>query len=451
MDQQEEQQISSVTFKELGVCEELSSACEKLGYKIPTPIQQQSLPYTLQKKDIIGLAETGSGKTLAFGLPILQHLLANPQPYYALILSPTRELCVQIQEHFQAIGASIALKSVVILGGMDPLAQAKALAQKPHIIIGTPGKILYHLENTKGFNLKQLKFLVLDEADKLLNMDFEREINAILDIIPKERNTYLFSATMTNKVSKLQRASLKDPVKIEVSSKYQTVSTLQQNYLFVPDKYKETYLVYLLNELAGLTSIVFVATCQMAIKITLLLRNLGFQAIAIHGQMSQAKRLSSFNKFKSKESNLLIATDVASRGLDIPFVDLVLNFDIPQNAKEYVHRVGRTARAGKSGKAISLVTQYDVEMYQKIEQLIEKELSQYPLEESDVMVFYERVQEANRIATQELKDLLEKKVKKTAVDEDDLDDRKIKQINKKIQKDSKQKKGGFKKRFKLDV
>lgn len=387
-----------MSFSDFNLCPELLEACKRLQYVKPTHIQAESLPYTLEKRDIIALAETGSGKTLAFALPILQSLLDKPQPYFALVLSPTRELCVQIHEHFQAIGSSIALSTVVILGGMDPVQQAKLLAKKPHIIIGTPGKILYHLENTKGFNLNSLKYLVLDEADKLLNMDFEKEINAILSIIPKQRNTFLFSATMTNKVSKLQRASLNDPVKIEVSSKYQTVSTLDQKYLFIPAKYKETYLVYLLNDLAGTTCILFVATCLSAVRTTLMLRNLGFNVLVIHGQMTQVKRLGAFNQFKCREKNILVATDVASRGLDIPFVDLVINVDLPSNGKDYVHRVGRTARAGKGGKAISLVTQYDVEQYQKIEALIEKKLEQYDAQESEALIFYERVQEAMRIS-----------------------------------------------------
>lgn len=399
------------TFQNLGVCDELVEACDRLNYKIPTKIQIESLPYTLKGKDIIGLAETGSGKTLAFALPILQALLDNPQPCFALVISPTRELCIQISEQFEAIGAGISLKSVVIVGGLDPMTQAIALSKKPHIVIGTPGRILYHLENTKGFHMNKMQFLVMDEADKLLNMDFEKEINKILEIIPKKRHTYLFSATMTNKVTKLQRASLVDPVKIEVSTKYQTVSTLAQNYLFIPAKYKDCYLVYLLTQFSGNIIIIFVTTCMNAVRTCLILRNLGFQAVSINGQMSQVKRLGALNKFKTKESNILIATDVASRGLDIPNVDLVMNYDLPINTKDYVHRVGRTARAGKAGKAISLVTQYDVENYLKIEHLIEKKLDLYKTEEEDVMVFCERVQEAQRIANHEMKEFGEKKNK----------------------------------------
>jgi len=261
-------------------------------------------------------------------------------------------------------------------------------------------------------------------------MDFEKEINQILEILPKKRITFLFSATMTNKVSKLQRASLNNPVKVEVSSKYQTVSTLTQNYIFLPAKYKDCYLVYLLNEFSGNTAIVFINTCLNAIKLCLVLRNLGFGAVAIHGKLNQVKRLGALNKFKTKEKNILIATDVASRGLDIPSVDLIFNYDIPQHAKDYIHRVGRTARAGRAGRAISFVTQYDLENYQKIEHLIEKKLDVYKCEEDEVLVFNERVQEAQRIANQEFKDIVESKTKKNYEEEEEEKDGKGK--NKKL-------------------
>ncbi|KRX10465.1 P-loop containing nucleoside triphosphate hydrolase [Pseudocohnilembus persalinus] len=448
--QNKEEVEKEVTFKDLGLCDELLEACERLKYKYPTKIQKESLPYTLKKQDIIALAETGSGKTLSFAIPVIQSLLEQQTPYFALVLSPTRELCVQIAEHFEALGSSIGLKTVTIVGGLDPMMQAIALSKKPHIIVGTPGRVLYHLQNTKGFSFKNLKFLVMDEADKLLNMDFEKEINNILEIIPRERNTFLFSATMTNKVNKLQRASLRNPVKVEVSSKYQTVSTLTSNYLFIPAKYKDCYLIYTLNEYAGQTTIIFVTTCMQAIRVCLMARNLGFQAVTIHGQMSQVKRMGAINKFKSGEKNILVATDVASRGLDIPNVDLVLNFDIPQNAKDYVHRVGRTARAGKAGKAISYVTQYDVEAYQKIEFLLQKKLDPFKCEESEVLIFQERVQEASRIANQEIKDLLEKQ-NKGSLDEDEGGDNSSKKNNYKRKGKILKDKSKGKKKPKLDI
>ena len=409
----------NVSFADVGVCPELVDVCTKLGYEYPTVIQRKSLPYSFKGRDIIGLAETGSGKTLAFALPIVQELLKNPQPYFALVIAPTRELCVQISEHFQAIGQNFGLKSTVIVGGLDLMAQSIALvSKKPHVIIATPGRILHHLENTKGFSLENLKYLVMDEADKLLNMDFEAQLDKILGGLPKNRVTMLFSATMTSKVGKLQRASLQDPVKVEASNKNDTARNLVQNYVFMPQKYKDCYLVHLINEFAGKTVLIFVITCKQALRSCLILRNLGFDVCTIHGQMSQAKRLGSLNKFKAKDTKILVATDVASRGLDIPAVDIVINYDIPQSHKDYIHRVGRTARAGKSGLAVSLTTQYDVEDYQKIEFNLGKKFDAYPVNKDDVMIFYERVQEAQRIAEHELKSLLNKGIENEDEDEE---------------------------------
>merc|ERR1712025_886240 len=248
-----------------------------------------------------------------------------------------------------------------------------------------------------------------DEADRILNMDFEVEVNKILRCIPTDRRTMLFSATMTKKVAKLQRASLKDPVKVEVSGSYQTVHKLLQYYLFIPLKVKEVYLVHLINELAGNSFMIFCSTCSATLRLSLMLRGLGFTAIPLNGQMNQNKRLASLNKFKSKSRSILLATDVASRGLDIPHVDIVVNYDIPTHSKDYIHRVGRTARAGRSGKAVTFVSQYDVELYQRIEQLLGKKLPLYPSTEEEVMLLGERVAEALRLAKTEMKKLDDKK------------------------------------------
>ena len=401
--------FSNKTFSSLNICPELLSILSKLGYEHPTKIQSESLPYSLKFQDIIGLAETGSGKTLAFVIPVLQSLLNSPQShFYCLVLAPTRELCIQINEVFENVGSEIGLKTTVLVGGLDLTSQAISLSKKPHIIIGTPGRVADHLANTKGFNLKNCKFLIFDEADRLLDMDFEKQINQILDVINKDRNTFLFSATMTSKVHKLQKASLKNPVKIEINTKYTTVNTLIQNYIFIPEKYKETYLCYILNENVGKTIIVFVEKVLDTMLITFLLRYLGFSAISINGKMTQSNRISALKKFKLNERNILIATDVASRGLDIPNVDLIINYDLPQQAKDYIHRVGRTARAGKSGRAISFVTQYDVEGFQSIEHLIGKKMEEYKTNEKKVLSLYEKVLEAKNKANGELKDLTKK-------------------------------------------
>ncbi|ESK96881.1 atp-dependent rrna helicase rrp3 [Moniliophthora roreri MCA 2997] len=393
-----------VTFRSLGLIDPLLEALEQLKFTSPTQIQTEAIPHALEGRDIIGVAATGSGKTAAFALPILQKLWDDPKGLFACVLAPTRELAYQISNQFEALGAAMGVRCAVIVGGMEMTAQAVALAKRPHIVVATPGRLNDHLENTKGFNLRSLKFLVLDEADRLLDMDFGPVIDKILKVIPKERSTYLFSATMTTKVAKLQRASLSNPVRVEVSEKYQTVSTLLQYYLLMPLKDKDAYLVYLANSLAQNSIIIFTRTVHDASRLSIILRSLGFPAVPLHGQLSQSQRLGALGKFKSGGRKILVATDVASRGLDIPSVDVVINFDIPTHSKDYIHRVGRTARAGRAGKSITLVTQYDVELIQRIEKVIGKKMVLWPSDAEEVALLKERVAEASRLATTELKE-----------------------------------------------
>ncbi|KAG2046813.1 DEAD-domain-containing protein [Suillus hirtellus] len=392
------------TFKELGLIDPLLEALDKINFTKPTEIQQQALPHALEGRDIIGVAETGSGKTAAFALPILQKLWDEPKGLFACILAPTRELAYQIAQQFESLGSAMGVRSLVLVGGMDRMQQAVGLAKRPHIIVATPGRLNDHLQNTKGFSLRSLKFLVMDEADRLLDMDFGPEIDQILKVIPKERTTYLFSATMTTKVAKLQRASLVNPIRVEVSSKYQTVSTLLQYYLLVPLVHKDVHLIYLANHLASNSIMIFTRTVHDAQRLSIMLRSLGFPAVPLHGQLSQSQRLGALGKFKSGDRKLLVATDVASRGLDLPSVDIVINFDIPTHSKDYIHRVGRTARAGRSGKSITMVTQYDVELIQRIEKVIDKKMELWPTDKEEVMLLKERVDEAARLAINELKE-----------------------------------------------
>ncbi|MCJ1335140.1 ribosomal RNA processing protein [Bachmanniomyces sp. S44760] len=408
---------ASVSFQTLGIIDQLCEACTALGYKSPTPIQTESIPLALQGRDLIALAETGSGKTAAFALPILQALMEKPQPLFGLVMAPTRELAYQISQAFEALGSLISVRCAVIVGGMDMVPQAIALGKKPHIVVATPGRLLDHLENTKGFSLRNLKYLVMDEADRLLDLDFGPILDKILKVLPREnRHTYLFSATMTSKVESLQRASLSNPLRISISTnKYQTVSTLLQSYSFFPHKDKDLYLVHTLNDFSGQTAIIFTRTVNETQRLAILLRTLGFSAIPLHGQLSQSSRLGALGKFRARSRTILVATDVAARGLDIPSVDLVLNFDLPPDSKTYIHRVGRTARAGKSGHAINFVTQYDVEVWQRIECALGKQLGEYETDKEEVKVLGERVGEAQRVAIREMKDLHEKRGGRGAV------------------------------------
>lgn len=406
------------TFGDLGLIDQLCEACEHLNYKKATPIQAQSIPIALQGRDIIGLAETGSGKTAAFVLPILQALMEKQQTLHSLILAPTRELAYQIGDQISALGAFIGVRKAVLVGGMDMMPQSIALGKKPHIVVATPGRLLDHLENTKGFSLRQLKYLVMDEADRLLDLDFGPILEKILRNIPKEgRRTYLFSATMSSKVESLQRASLSNPVRVSVSrDKYQTVEKLKQSFYLIPHKHKDIWLVYVLNKFAGQSGIIFTRTVNEAQRISIMLKALGFSTVPIHGQLSQNSRLEALNKFRAKSKNLLVATDVAARGLDIPSMDLVINYDLPDSSKTYVHRVGRTARAGKSGVAISMVTQYDAELWLRIEHALGKKIENhdYDAEKEEAMVFANSVSEAQKSATLEMKDLHENRGKKGA-------------------------------------
>ncbi|KAF2967863.1 hypothetical protein GQX73_g5692 [Xylaria multiplex] len=331
------------TFKELGIIDSLCDACASLKYTHATPIQAKSIPEALAGRDIIGLAETGSGKTAAFVLPILQSLLERPSPLYALILAPTRELAQQIGQQVDALGATISVRSCTIVGGLDMVAQGISLGKKPHVIVATPGRLLDHLEKTKGFKLNSLKYLVIDEADRLLDMDFGPVLDKLLKFIPRESRS----------------------------------------------------------------TIIFTRTVYEAQRISIMIRQLGFKGIPLHGQLSQSARLGALSKFKSNARDILVATDVAARGLDIPSVDLVLNYDLPGDSKTYIHRVGRTARAGKSGQAISLITQYDIEVYKRIEAALGTQLPEFPTERDEVMVFRERTEEAQRHSRNEMKNLMD--------------------------------------------
>uniref|UniRef100_A0A0E0LPC0 RNA helicase n=1 Tax=Oryza punctata TaxID=4537 RepID=A0A0E0LPC0_ORYPU len=356
----------TTTFAELGVCPELVEACDAMGWKAPTRIQAEAIPFALQ---------------------------ANRLWWFF------RELAIQIAKQFEALGSAISLQCSVLVGGIPRTSQTISLAKRPHVVVGTPGRLLDHLTNTKGFSFNKLKYLVLDEADDLLKVEFQKAVDDILNVIPKERRTFLFSATMTEKVKKLRRACLKNPVKVEVSSKYSLVDTLRQELYVVPAKYKDCYLIHVLNKMPGSMIMVFVRTCESTRLLALMLRNLRFKAISISGQMSQDKRLGALNRFRTRDCNILVCTDVASRGLDIQGVDVVINYDFPLNSKDYVHRVGRTARAGQSGYAISLVNQFEGEFFKLTEHLLGGEkIPALKVDADEIMILHERIYDSKRIA-----------------------------------------------------
>jgi len=302
----------------------------------------------------------------------------------------------------------MSVRCTLLIGGVEMISQAIALAKKPHVVVATRGHLIDHLKNTKGFSLRQLKYLVLNEADRLLDLSFGPVLDKLLKVLPK-RTIYLFSATMSSKVESLQRASLSNPIRVSASTNHQTVSTLLQSYTFIPHKYKDNHLVYILNERMGKTAIMFTRTINETQRISILLWTLGFSPIPIHGQLSQTARLGALNEFGDRSRDLLIATDNAARGLDIPSVDLILDYDLPHNSKTYIHRVGRIARAGWNGLAMSLVTQYDVAVWLRIETALGRKLNEHKAVENEVAMFAESVSHAQRVAIREMKDLHDKR------------------------------------------
>ncbi|KIV83106.1 hypothetical protein PV11_05160 [Exophiala sideris] len=394
------------TFQDLGIDELLSVACTSLGYRTPTPIQEQAIPPALAGRDLIALAETGSGKTVAYLLPILHHLFDHPQPLHSLILAPTRELALQITKVVEGLVAARSVLCVSLIGGVPRILQAMALGKKPHIIVATPGRLVDHLENTKGFSLRQLRYFVIDEADRLLDdLDFGPELSIILKLLSPNRRTYLFSATMSGKVEALQRAALSNPRRMSVSSKMQTVATLLQSFLLIPHQHKDLYLAKLLDELTGRNGIIFTRTIEEAQRLFFMLQRLGLSAVALHGDLTQTAREKALDQFRSKSRRLLVATDIAARGLDIDSVDVVVNYDLPGDSRTYIHRVGRTARAGKSGRAFSFVTQYDIELLVRIEETLGQKLEEHVVAKVEVMRHSLRVNDAQRVAAQKMKEL----------------------------------------------
>ncbi|KAH7373735.1 hypothetical protein KP509_17G072400 [Ceratopteris richardii] len=413
-------------FNGLGLSEWLIDACSQMGLKRPTPVQRNCIPRILDGLDVLGLAETGSGKTAAFALPILQKLAESLYGVFALVLTPTRELAFQLSDHFKALGSNLHLRCSVIIGGLDMIEQAKALMRRPHVVIATPGRLAALLNDDPNIAavFKNIKFFVLDEADRLLDVGFENELGTVLASLPSNRQTLLFSATMTPELKALHELSGDQAYYFEAYQGLQTVEKLQQQYIFMALDVKDVYLVYVLSTLEekGIRSvIIFASTCRTCHLLSLLLDELGIQTAALHSMKSQTQRLASLNRFKSRQVPILIATDVASRGLDIPTVDLVINYDVPRFTRDYVHRVGRTARAGRGGLGLTLVSQYDVNLVHEIESLIGKELEEYILEEDDVLKGITKVFKAKRLASQKMQDsgfedlLKDRKAKKSKV------------------------------------
>lgn len=361
---------TDVLFSSLGLAPRLLERLEALGFKHPTPIQHKTIPLGVEGQDVIGIAQTGTGKTLAFALPMLQRIARTKS--FGLVLLPTRELAVQVHETFQKIAASFGLRTAMVIGGASMNMQAKQLKENPHVIIATPGRLIDHM-NQKRVQLKHIGILVLDEADRMLDMGFAPQINRLLQEMPSERQTLLFSATMPSEIATIAQKYMKTPVRVEVSPQGTAAQTIEQEVYFVGKPEKPSLLQHILKEHRG-SVLVFSRTKHGATKLARIVRSFGESATEIHSNRSQNQRQHALNGFASGQYRVLIATDIAARGIDVKNIALVVNYDLPDQTEDYVHRIGRTGRAGATGKAISFACPDQKRDVVSIERLIKKPL-----------------------------------------------------------------------------
>jgi ATP-dependent RNA helicase RhlE len=367
-----------MTFSDLKLIDKLVTALDKKGYKNPTPIQEQSIPHILEGKDIFGCAQTGTGKTAAFALPILQLLDANkpkvPQKTIkALILAPTRELALQISANFLEYGSNLGITHTTIFGGVNQNPQVNAIKRGVDVVVATPGRLL-DLMNQGFIKLNSIEFFVLDEADRMLDMGFINDIKKIIAKIPVKRQTLFFSATAAPDIMKLANTILKNPVSVAVSPVSSTATLVKQTVYYVRKEYKRPLLKHILKDNAIESALVFTRTKRGADKVAKELNGDGVKAEAIHGNKSQGARVKALKGFKDRTIRVLVATDIASRGIDVDKLSHVINYELPEQAETYVHRIGRTGRAGASGIAISFCTQDEMPYLKDITKLIKKDI-----------------------------------------------------------------------------
>lgn len=361
---------TNLTFDGLGIAPKLIEILDRQGFKTPTPIQHQCIPIAISGKDLMGIAQTGTGKTFAFGIPMLQRLAGNKNK--GLIIVPTRELAVQVNAALNKLGSSVGLKTAVLIGGEAIGRQMQALRQMPRIIVATPGRLIDHLEQ-KSIKLDDVSVLVLDEADRMLDMGFAPQLRKIAVHLPKQRQTMLFSATMEPEIVKIASAYLQLPIRVEVAPAGSTSTNVSQEIFFVSQPQKLSLLKKVLADYKG-SVLVFSRTKHGAKKITQVLRTAGHSAAEIHSNRSLNQRLAALEGFKIGKFRVLVATDIAARGIDVTGIELVINYDLPEQAADYVHRIGRTARAGHSGHAISFAMPNQQSDIRAIERLIKKPL-----------------------------------------------------------------------------
>jgi ATP-dependent RNA helicase RhlE len=375
------------SFSNLQLAEPLARAVAEMGYEAMTPIQAQAIPVVLTGRDVMGAAQTGTGKTAAFSLPLLQRMLKHENastsparhPVRALVLLPTRELADQVAQQVKLFAKNTNLRSAVVFGGIDMKPQTLELKKGVEVLVATPGRLLDHIE-AKNAVLNQVEYVVLDEADRMLDIGFLPDLQRILSYLPKQRTTLLFSATFSPEIKRLANSYLKDPVTIEVARPNETASTVEQHFYSVPDEEKRHALKQIVRQRSLSQAFVFVNSKLGCARLARSLEREGLKTTALHGDKSQDERLKALAAFKAGEVDLLVATDVAARGLDIKDVPAVFNFDVPFNAEDYVHRIGRTGRAGASGLAVTFVAPSDTRLVSDIEKLLKRKIELEPIE-----------------------------------------------------------------------
>ena len=375
------------SFSNLSLAEPLARAVAEMGYESMTPIQEQAIPVVLQGRDVMGAAQTGTGKTAAFALPLLQRMMKHENastsparhPVRALVLLPTRELAVQVAEQVKLYSKYTNLNSAVVFGGMDMKPQTLELKKGVEVLVATPGRLLDHIE-AKNTVLNQVEYVVLDEADRMLDIGFLPDLQRILSYLPKQRITLLFSATFSPEIKRLAASFLQDPVTIEVARSNATAATVEQHFYSVGADDKRRALHQILKARGMKQAFVFVNSKLGCARLARSLEREGLKTTALHGDKSQEERLKALEAFKTGEVDLLVCTDVAARGLDIKDVPAVFNFDVPFNAEDYVHRIGRTGRAGASGLAVSFAASSDARLVADIEKLLGTKIEIEPLE-----------------------------------------------------------------------
>ena len=370
-----------MSFQNLKLIDPILKALQTEGYQHPTPIQEQAIPIILERKDLLGCAQTGTGKTAAFAIPILQLFhnekngVKGPRVIKALIITPTRELAIQIGESFTAYGRHTGIQHTVIYGGVSQMAQTDALKKGVDILIATPGRLL-DLINQKFITLRQIRIFVLDEADRMLDMGFIHDVKKIISHLPAQRQTLFFSATMPPEIAKLAETILVNPVKVAVDPVSSTVDLIEQAVYFVAKEDKKELLIHLLkNDKSIVSALVFTRTKYGADKVARGLIKAGIHAEAIHGDKSQNARQRALNNFKTKQTRVLVATDIAARGIDVEELSHVINFELPNVPETYVHRIGRTGRAGLGGVALSFCDQEEKAYLKDIRKLIAKSIT----------------------------------------------------------------------------